>query len=76
MICFLAVRIPILANRVMKMTRMRIERTPPVTVVYSGSPLYRRKLLLGKRSKNFKNLVRPERQDTISLIQKLMTKLF
>ena len=66
-IYLLAVLTPMLAKRMMKTTRMRIESTPPVMVVYSGSPLYLRKVLLGKRSKNLRNLLKPERQEVIVL---------
>ena len=65
MIYLLAVLTPMLAKRMMKTTRMMIESTPPVMVVYSGYPLYLRKVVLGKRSKNLRNLLKPERQEVI-----------
>ena len=50
MISFLTVLSPSLAKRMMKRRRMETERIPPVTVPYSASPLYLRKLVVWKRS--------------------------
>jgi hypothetical protein len=57
MISFLTVLTPMLAKRTMKMTMTAVEINPPVVVVYSVSPLYRKSLLVGKRSTERKNLL-------------------
>ena len=50
MISFLAVFIPMLAKRMMKITITAMDITPPVAVVYLTSPLYLKKFLFWNRS--------------------------
>ena len=62
MIYLLMVLTPMLKNNPMKIAMTANDIKPPVNVVYYASPLYLRRLLVGKRSIFLKNLCMYEQQ--------------